>query len=169
MYFSGIKSYEELKKAYREWALKLHPDRKGNEEEFKAMQAEYELRRDFFMGKEKWTEKQQEQERTYDDAIRAMIDKVINLSAFEFELFEKGIEIEVIGVWLWISGGTYPIRAHLKSLGFRFSPKKKSWYWHAGEFQKWSKKNYSIEELRDKYGTTKVRKEPKAKHAAIKS
>ncbi len=41
-YFTDCKTAEELKKAYRTWAKKLHPDLGGNAEEFKVMQAEYE-------------------------------------------------------------------------------------------------------------------------------
>lgn len=169
MYFSQIKTLDQLKKAYREWALKLHPDRGGNEDEFKAMQAEYERRRDFIFSKGTWTEKQQEQERGYDEELRAMIDKVINLSAFEFDLFDKAVQIEVIGNWLWISGHTYPIRDFLKKLGFRFSSQKRAWHWHTGEFKKYSKKRYSIEEIRNKYGSERVEKPRKARKAALKS
>ena len=41
-YFANIHTAEELRKAYRAFCLTMHPDRGGNEEEFKAMQAEFE-------------------------------------------------------------------------------------------------------------------------------
>ena len=41
-YFSNIHNAEELRKAYREHVINMHPDRGGNEEDFKAMQAEFE-------------------------------------------------------------------------------------------------------------------------------
>jgi len=41
-YFVNINNAEELRKAYRAMCLTMHPDRGGNEEEFKAMQAEFE-------------------------------------------------------------------------------------------------------------------------------
>lgn len=41
-YFENIHSADELRKAYRAHVINLHPDRGGNEEEFKAMQAEFE-------------------------------------------------------------------------------------------------------------------------------
>ena len=41
-YFVNINSFEDLKKAFREYTIKLHPDKGGNAEEFAAMMAEYE-------------------------------------------------------------------------------------------------------------------------------
>ena len=41
-YFANIHSADELRKAYRANVISMHPDRGGNEEEFKAMQAEFE-------------------------------------------------------------------------------------------------------------------------------
>ena len=41
-YFANINNAEELRKAYRQHVINMHPDRGGNEEEFKAMQAEFE-------------------------------------------------------------------------------------------------------------------------------
>ena len=41
-YFANIHSADELRKAYRANVINMHPDRGGNEEEFKAMQAEFE-------------------------------------------------------------------------------------------------------------------------------
>ncbi len=48
-YFANIKTAEELRKVYRELCLTLHPDRGGNEEDFKAMQAEFESLKAAFM------------------------------------------------------------------------------------------------------------------------
>lgn len=41
-YFEPVKTLEELKEKYRRYCIAMHPDRGGSEEEFKAMQAEYE-------------------------------------------------------------------------------------------------------------------------------
>jgi len=41
-YFANIHNADELRKAYRANVITMHPDRGGNEEEFKAMQAEFE-------------------------------------------------------------------------------------------------------------------------------
>ena len=40
-YFANINTAEELKKAYKEYCLNLHPDKGGNAADFIAMRAEY--------------------------------------------------------------------------------------------------------------------------------
>lgn len=41
-YFSNVATLEQLKEIYRRLCIAMHPDRGGSEEEFKAMQSEYE-------------------------------------------------------------------------------------------------------------------------------
>lgn len=41
-YFTGIKTADELKQAYRSFCLRMHPDCGGDADEFKAMKSEYE-------------------------------------------------------------------------------------------------------------------------------
>jgi len=40
----------------------------------------------------------------------------------------------------------------LKSLNFRFASKKKAWYWHKDEDTCKSRKNMSLDEIKNKYG-----------------
>ena len=53
-YFNNITTPEELKKQFRVLSIKLHPDRGGNAEEFKAMMSEYsDIVRNFDKAKER--------------------------------------------------------------------------------------------------------------------
>lgn len=40
-YFDGITKLDELRKAYKKWAMELHPDHGGTNEEFRSMADEY--------------------------------------------------------------------------------------------------------------------------------
>jgi 3-hydroxybutyryl-CoA dehydrogenase len=57
----------------------------------------------------------------------------------------------------------------LKELGFTFSGKKFMWYWHPGQFRKKSKKNLSIDEIRNMYGSEKVNRDQQEEQKQIAS
>ena len=76
-----------------------------------------------------------------------IIDKIINLN----------VDIEICGTWIWISGNTYNVKNELKAADFKWARNKKMWYWHNGEYKKKSKKKYSINDIRNKYGSEKIK------------
>lgn len=63
-----------------------------------------------------------------------------------------GITVERCGAWLWISGDTFPIRKELKAAGCFFSHRKGMWYFHEGEYKKVGSREFSMEEIEEKYG-----------------
>ena len=70
---------------------------------------------------------------------------------------DETIKKELIGEWLWISGDTWKHKETLKKLGFRWASKKKMWYYREEKQIKWrSKKEYSIEEIKDRYTTKTI-------------
>ena len=44
----------------------------------------------------------------------------------------------------------------LKEHGFYWAPKKKMWYWRADEFKSYGRKSTSMNDIRNKYGSSKV-------------
>lgn len=82
-----------------------------------------------------------------DKALRETLEKIINFN---------GIEIQVIGQWIWVSGNTYKYKKELKEIGFKWASQKKMWHWHSELFRKKSRKTLSIIEIKSYYGSTKI-------------
>ena len=150
MFFDTITSIQNLKKKYRELAYQHHPDHGGDEDMMKRINTEYEkvlvrLQRD---GGVKKDASGKEYGHSVDDGFREIIVKICNL---------EGLEIEICGCWIWVSGNTYRFKKELKEAGFFFSGKKKMWYWRpedAASKKRWG--NMDIEDIRMKYGSIGV-------------
>ena len=82
-----------------------------------------------------------------DRSLREVLQKIINFD---------GIEIEIVGAWLWVSGNTYKYKKELKEIGFKWASQKKMWYWKSEAYQKKSHKSLSMDDIRNYYGSTKV-------------
>ena len=73
---------------------------------------------------------------------------------------DADVTVEVCGSWIWISGDTKPCKDNLKRIGCRWSSKKKQWYWRPpGAGRPWfrSSNEYSMEEIRNEYGSTQIK------------
>lgn len=144
-YFKNCQTIEEVKKLYKELALKHHPDREGgNTQIMQEINAEYEsvIKNPFFKYEEQ-TEEQKADFIKYPDIINQIV---------KF----KGVLIELIGNWIWISGNTYPYKQQLKAMGFFFAPKKVMWYYRPAEYKSANHKPKTIEQIRAKYGSEQI-------------
>ena len=144
-YLNNIKTLEDLKKAYRGWAMKLHPDLGGIDEEMKILNAEYEALfaqvKDIHVNKDG-----QEYHKESSEAPQDFI-KIINEL-----LMLNGIHIEVIGCFLWVSGNTKPHKDTLKRLGLKWHNKKACWFLSPEGYRRRGNQEYSMEYIRDLYG-----------------
>lgn len=152
-YFENVTSLEELKKAYKAACLKLHPDKGGDAKEFAAMQSEYEETAKLLAKAEQGQARHNKKDGTAKTAeeilqeqkeFAEVLQKLINLN---------GLQLEVCGSWLWISGNTYEWRAEIKGAGCKFANKKKIWYWHAGEWIKKVRRTLTMDEIRELHGS----------------
>lgn len=143
-FFSNCANLDEVKKRYKELALKHHPDRGGSTETMQQINAEYEsIRKNPFYKFDTLTQDDQNDFIIYPE----ILSKVIGL---------EGIIIEVIGNWIWISGNTYPHRIYLKESGFFFASKKVMWYYRPAEYSCANHKPKPIDEIRNKYGSDRI-------------
>jgi hypothetical protein len=142
-----IEDLDSLKKQYFKLAKKYHPDAGGTTIQFQQLQSEYEqLLQKVLRGSNLNTE-QKENEIVIDKAIRDIIDAIINID---------GLDIEVVGKWLWVGGDTYPVRTTLKQSGLEFIKKAGVPYWVYKGSESKGRGKMSIEEIRAKYGSQKM-------------
>ena len=157
-YFKNCTTKEECKKMYKKLAFKHHPDRGGDVDTMKEINNEF----DWIMknGIFKSAKAKKDTKKDYDFSTSQFKDIITKLLRF------KGLEIEITGVFIWVTGNTYQNKEVLKELGFRYSRNKKAWYTAPKEYftqQTYYKKAYSMNEIRNKYGSTKFESEGNAK------
>ena len=82
----------------------------------------------------------------------------------------NGLEVEICGSWIWVSGNTKEHKEVLKQLGFKFAYKKKAWYYHKDKFRKKSHEELTMDDIRDMFGSQRYeqkKEEEKKLQAAI--
>jgi curved DNA-binding protein CbpA len=140
-YFESCSSLDEVKRKYKELAMKYHPDRGGSKEIMQEINSQYEsIRKNPLFRFDKVNK----------DARKDYVEfpEIINhIIGF------KGIVIELCGNWLWISGQTYQYRWQLKKYGFLFADQKKLWYWRPNDYKSANQEPKSMEYIRSKYGS----------------
>ncbi len=98
---SGEVTKEEIKQAYRQAALKFHPDRNpAGAEMMKIINAAYDVLKDY--AGEIETEDSDGEAGNYPDAVNDVLNAIIGLD---------GLDIEICGAWVWVDGETYRHRA----------------------------------------------------------
>ena len=144
-YFAQCKNLEELKKEFRRLAMIHHPDRGGDVETMKQINADHDAA--FEILKKRHNESADEFHQTTETAeeFRDIIAALLKLD---------GLTVELCGCWLWIGGNTREHKEELKAAGCRWSNNKKMWYWHhIEEGSKWHRGKRTMSEIRTKYGS----------------
>lgn len=147
-WFTDVRTVEELRKQYRALLKQHHPDNGGSTQITQEINAEYD--RLFSILKEKELSADEADTAEENTAFKEILGCIIHIDA----------DIEIIGSWLWVHGG-YEYRELLKSVGFRFAPKKKCWCWHFGEYRRCHNREIPLSEIREKYGSQKVKNQIK--------
>lgn len=146
---------EDVKKQYRELAMKHHPDRGGSDEAMKAINAEYTRLCAEYGGFKR--NKQGERYATKNEEKPTewifIIDQLMK---------HPELTIEVIGTFLWVTGETKANAELLGALGMKYAAGKNAWFkapygwkntgWHR-----------SMNSLRNTYGSQVVQKKDGSK------
>lgn len=143
---SSISNIDDLKKEYFRNAKKYHPDAGGSKEDFQKMQAEYESLYRKVLSGSNLNADEIRTEIELDEALRSAANAIVSI---------PGLNIELVGKWIWVSGNTYPVRNELKAAGFQFAPVKKMWYYKGVESA--GRGTLTIDEIRGKYGSQTIK------------
>lgn len=144
-YFEGVTTLDELKAVYRKLAMLHHPDRGGDPETMKAINAQHDEL--FETLKTAHNANADEYHQTTETAseFRTVVLELLKL---------EGLKIELCGSWLWITGDTYAHKDALKAIGCKWSKNKMSWYWHHPEAgQRYHRGKATMADIRTKYGS----------------
>lgn len=140
-----------VKAAYKRAAMKYHPDRNpAGLVMMKAVNAAREALRDF-TGSLDHSEAAGEYGGDLNDAISHL-------------LAVAGLDLEICGSWLWVTGETKAAKELIKQFEsasgnkFRWHSKKLSWYFAPNDFKgrRRFRGNASMDDIRDKYGSAHV-------------
>ena len=143
-------SMEAVKDAYRLKCKEYHPDLNPNGlEMMKLINCAYEW---LVKNLGNWDcEKHRTNETPIDEIFTDILNKINHII---------GIEIEICGTWLWVTGETKPYKEIFKELHMSWACKKMAWYWKPEGYKKVYKKSIPMERIRAIYGSLAVETKP---------
>jgi hypothetical protein len=159
-YFEGCITPDQIKMQYRELAFAFHPDMpNGNLEVMKEVNNQYHTMLKGRDNVKSFNADNQEYTYKYDREVeQAVLDKIGEFLARHLE----GIDLLLIGNWLWITGETREVKEPLKELKFKWHGQKKCWFWHSGGWKGRGNKT-SLSAVARKYGYKKYASELQSK------
>lgn len=150
MYFEKCQDLNELKATYKKLAMDNHPDMGGDVRVMQEINTEYDRMFLLLKAKQNTIANDDETGKTRHttetpEEFRSVVEALLKFD---------GIEVELCGAWLWISGDTYAHRDALKANGCLWSRGKQKWYWrHAEDDCRHSRGSKSMDEIRARYGS----------------
>ena len=153
---TGTVSAQEIKLAYKRKAMQFHPDKNpAGAEMMKVINAAYEMVKNL----ESTTVEEDSVMTSYPQELSEAINAILNA---------KGLNIEVCGLWVWVSGETATHKEILKEAGFKWAAKKKMWFFRPAKAKSKNRsgRTWSMDDIRSSYGSEKAKAKKTYKIAA---
>lgn len=139
---TGTLTPEDIRTAFREAAKKYHPDvNPAGLQMMQLVNAAFEALKDYSEPVDV-----KEQDVTYGDLLNEALNAILHLD---------GLDIEICGAWVWVGGNTFAHKQALKTANYKWAPKKLRWYFRPAAYRSWSRGKYDMDEIRERYGSTK--------------
>jgi len=160
---------EEMKAQYRALCFKHHPDQGGDTGTMQEINAEWS----YIQAHEAYTEARTRQEGAHADGKKSAgdyhdlneVEATLRIK-IEFALNLEGVEVELMGLWVWLTGNT---KAHKEAIkengGWKWSQNKTAWYYPG--VPTFNRKKTTLDEIRSAYGSQTFSKEEKQKQGAL--
>lgn len=149
---SAVADQAGIKLAYRKASAKYHPDRNpAGLEMMKAVNVAYKFLTEIsYNGAERPIE--DEVNADFGEQLNDAINAVINLT---------GVNIEICGAWVWLTGNTREHKDAIKAAGYWWAKKKAAWYFRPADYKSRNRGNWDLDKIRDTYGSVSVNTEPR--------
>jgi len=145
-YFDHLNTLAAIKAEYKALVKANHPDVGGDTAIMQDINGQYAeaVKRIAKFGEGRDAEQaRQEVPQEYTAAVAA----AVNLA---------GVDLDLVGSWIWASGATYEHRAALKAAGYMFASKKRAWYWRPAWAAVEHSSGKSLEQIKEKYGAQRL-------------
>ena len=159
-YFRTCKTAEEGKRLYKELLKKFHPDcPTGNEETMKEINTEFETWWETHKNIHRSTETGETYTASGEKQTSETAKEYMQMLYFLYGL--KGIQVELTGSWLWITGNTYQVKDQLIEKGFQWSKSKRAWFYAYGIGSKTENRyrGHNMSYIRNRYGSENLNTE----------
>ncbi len=135
--------------AYRLACKKYHPDRNpAGLEMMKIINVAYDALEDIRNGASFDSSiKQALGDEFYGDELNNALNAIINL----------GLNVEVCGSWVWVSGNTKLHKTTLKEAGYKWAPQKEMWHFRPAGYKSFNRGKWNMETIRARHGSQLIK------------
>jgi len=150
---------EQLKRNYITLVRKLHPDKGGSVEACQILNKVF----DKLQHHPKFSGRYEQDKKAYKDENREAPEKENyfvgkkTMDVISTLCVLDGLNLEICGTWLWISGATFNYKQVLKELGCKWAHSKKMWCFHESEWTRKNRHTLDMDEIRELHGSEKIK------------